>query len=93
MPEIAVLGIMSEMNLQLVTTQVLSPMLMNGHVVYSTNVMPQKTQLEDLKVLHRVAYNRPGSGIEIKKNLRKFNGFSYTKDDKKYQSKVMTVER
>lgn len=50
-------------------------------------------QLDELKVLHRVAYNRPGSGSEIKKNLRKFNGFSYTKDDKKYQSKVMTVER
>lgn len=54
---------------------------------------PQKMQLDELKVLHRVAYNRPGSGNEIKKNLRKFNGFSYTKDDKKYQSKVMTVER
>ena len=53
----------------------------------------QKIGIDELKVLHRVAYNRPGSGNEIKKNLRKFNGFPYTKDDKKYQGKLMTVER
>ncbi|XP_045599457.2 protein DEK [Procambarus clarkii] len=57
------------------------------------DAMITKMQADELKVLHRVAYSRPGSGTEIKKNLRKFNGFPFTKDDKKYQSKLSTVER
>lgn len=50
-------------------------------------------QVDDLKVLHRVAYSRPGSGNEVKKNLRKFNGFPFTKEDKKYNLKLSNVER
>lgn len=55
--------------------------------------MIMKMPVDDLKVLHRVAYSRPGSGSEVKKNLRKFNGFPFTKEDKKHQSKLSTVER
>ncbi|KAG7176277.1 DEK-like, partial [Homarus americanus] len=55
--------------------------------------MIMKMSTDELKVLHRVAYSRPGSGSEIKKNLRKFNGFPFNKEDKKYQSKLSTVER
>ncbi|KAK8739215.1 hypothetical protein OTU49_003537 [Cherax quadricarinatus] len=55
--------------------------------------MISKMSADELKVLHRVAYSRPGSSNEIKKNLRKFNGFPFTKEDKKYQSKLSIVER
>ncbi|XP_076033664.1 protein Dek isoform X2 [Oratosquilla oratoria] len=52
-----------------------------------------KTQAEDLKILHRICFGRAGTPAEIKKNLRKFNGFPFTKDDKKYSSKVSAVEK
>ncbi|XP_042889574.1 protein DEK-like [Penaeus japonicus] len=63
-----------------------------GDIPY-INAMIMKMQVDDLKVLHRVAYSRPGSGNEVKKNLRKFNGFPFTKEDKKYNLKLSNVER
>ncbi|XP_064112694.1 protein DEK-like [Macrobrachium nipponense] len=55
--------------------------------------MLKKTHQDELKVLHRVAYGRPGSGVEIKKNLRKFNGFGFTKEDKKFEGKSLSLEK
>lgn len=57
------------------------------------NAMITNVHGDELKVLHRVAYSRPGKGAEIKKNLRQFNGFSFTKDDKKYEAKILNIER
>ncbi|XP_066940412.1 protein DEK isoform X2 [Macrobrachium rosenbergii] len=55
--------------------------------------MLKKTHQDELKILHRVAYGRPGSGAEIKKNLRKFNGFAFTKEDRKFEAKALSLEK
>ncbi|KAK7079269.1 hypothetical protein SK128_000954 [Halocaridina rubra] len=57
------------------------------------DAMITNTHHDDLKLLHRIAFNRPGKGPEIKKNLRQFNGFTFTKDDKKFELKMSNVER
>ena len=41
----------------------------------------QKSSPEELKILHRLAFNRPGSAGEVKRNLRKFKGLSFGKED------------
>ncbi|KFM67737.1 Protein DEK, partial [Stegodyphus mimosarum] len=53
----------------------------------------QKNKLPDLKPLHRILFNRLGSGNEIKKNIRKFCGFAFEKNSKEYERKKATVER
>ncbi|KAK3880900.1 hypothetical protein Pcinc_014639 [Petrolisthes cinctipes] len=62
-----------------------------GDIPY-INAMITKLPMDELKILHRVAYGRPGSGVSIKRNLRKFNGYPFDKDDKKYQAKLSAVE-
>jgi len=55
--------------------------------------MIMKTGPEDLKFLHRLAYGRPGTANEIRKNLYKFKGFAFTKDDKAYERKKTSMEK
>lgn len=47
----------------------------------------QNTSTDDLKLLHRLAYNRPGTASEIKNNLYKFKGFPFSREDKEFERK------
>lgn len=53
----------------------------------------QKTKTDELKVLHRILFNRPGSGNEIKKNLRRFCGFTFTRDSPEYEKKKNNLDK
>lgn len=46
-----------------------------------------QVKAEDLKIIHRTLFDRPGSVAVIKKNIRKFNGFDFDKDDKRFEKK------
>ncbi|KAL1420732.1 hypothetical protein MTO96_004468 [Rhipicephalus appendiculatus] len=48
---------------------------------------------EGLKVLHRLLFGRPGAPSEIKKNLRKFNGFPFEKDSAEYLKRHKMVAK
>ncbi|KAJ8926026.1 hypothetical protein NQ315_009881, partial [Exocentrus adspersus] len=43
---------------------------------------------DDLKLLHRLLFKVPGKNTQIKKNIRKFNGFDFKKDSEEYTKKV-----
>ncbi|KAM7446956.1 hypothetical protein ABFA07_004779 [Porites harrisoni] len=47
----------------------------------------------ELKPLHKLLYGREGRVMEIKKNIRKFNGFAFEKDTKEYESKKQGLDR
>ncbi|XP_023242970.1 protein DEK-like isoform X1 [Centruroides sculpturatus] len=53
----------------------------------------QKSKVEELKILHRILFNRPGSGIEIRKNLRRFNGFPFTKESSEFEKKKNNLDK
>ncbi|XP_013788278.1 protein DEK-like [Limulus polyphemus] len=53
----------------------------------------QKQKADDLKLLHKFLFNRPGSVSEIKKNIRKFNGFPFTKDSPEFERKKAKLEK
>ncbi|KAB7506874.1 Protein DEK [Armadillidium nasatum] len=55
--------------------------------------MIQKTSTEDLKLLHRLAYNRPGTATEIKRNIYKFKGFPFSREDKALEKKRTSLEK
>ncbi|CAI9739783.1 protein DEK-like [Octopus vulgaris] len=46
-----------------------------------------RVKAENLKIIHRALFDRPGSLVEIKRNIRKFNGFDFGKDDKRFDKK------
>lgn len=48
---------------------------------------------EDLKLLHRVLFKTPGKTAIIKKNIKKFNGFDFTKDSDAFSKKVQAVSK
>lgn len=47
----------------------------------------QRYKVENLKLLHKVCFNRTGKVPVIKKNIRKFNGFDFDKDSTDYEKK------
>lgn len=47
----------------------------------------QKKKTDDLKVFHRVLFNRPGTTVLIKKNIRSFRGFSFSKSSPEFKKK------
>ncbi|XP_035232868.1 protein DEK-like, partial [Stegodyphus dumicola] len=53
----------------------------------------QRNKLPDLKPLHKILFNRVGSGNEIKKNIRKFCGFTFEKNSQEYERKKAVVEK
>jgi len=53
----------------------------------------QKTKTADLKNLHKILFNRPGSGNEIKKNIRKFSGFAFEEDSTEFSRKKASLEK
>ncbi|KAL9980328.1 hypothetical protein ACROYT_G008899 [Oculina patagonica] len=58
-----------------------------------TNYEIGRCNAGELKPLHKLLYGRDGRVLEIKKNIRKFNGFAFEKDSKEYESKKLGVER
>lgn len=53
----------------------------------------QKSKVEELKILHRILFNRPGSGNEIRKNLRRFNGFPFTNESSEFEKKKSNLDK
>lgn len=47
----------------------------------------QKNKSEELKIIHRLAFGRPGQSYEVKRNLRLFSGYSFDKSDDQYERK------
>lgn len=47
----------------------------------------------ELKPLHKLLFGRDGRATEIKKNIRKFNGFAFEKDSKEYEAKKLGLDR
>jgi len=46
-----------------------------------------RTNGEDLKPLHRFLFGKAGKTFEVKKNIRKFNGFAFEVDSQEYKKK------
>ncbi|XP_070556673.1 protein DEK-like [Ptychodera flava] len=47
----------------------------------------KKANSDALKPLHRLLFSRPGSAFEIKRNIRKFSGFPFSRDASDYEKK------
>ncbi|XP_027045575.1 protein DEK-like [Pocillopora damicornis] len=58
-----------------------------------TNYELGRSSAGELKPLHKLLYGREGRVMEVKKNIRKFNGFPFEKDSKDYEAKKLGVER
>jgi len=52
-----------------------------------------QTNADDLKPLHRFLFGRTAKNWEIKKNIRKFNGFAFEVNSKEYKKKKDFVEK
>uniref|UniRef100_V9KLE3 Protein DEK n=1 Tax=Callorhinchus milii TaxID=7868 RepID=V9KLE3_CALMI len=52
-----------------------------------------KTKAEDLRSLHKVLYNRPGSIATLKKNIRLFTGFPFENKDDQYKKKEELLKK
>ncbi|XP_067857746.1 protein DEK-like isoform X2 [Heptranchias perlo] len=52
-----------------------------------------KTKAEDLKSLHKVLYNRPGSLATLKKNIRLFTGFSFESGSDQHKKKEEVLKK
>ncbi|KAI0226492.1 Protein DEK, partial [Lamellibrachia satsuma] len=48
---------------------------------------------DELKPLHRVLYHRAGTTTEVKKNIRKFCGFTYAKNSADYDKRVQVIAK
>lgn len=48
---------------------------------------------DDLKLLHRLLYKTPGKTTLIKKNIKKFNGFDFTKNTEEYDKKIASAKK
>ncbi|KAH7964798.1 hypothetical protein HPB49_001387 [Dermacentor silvarum] len=53
----------------------------------------KRERSESLKGLHRLLFGHPGAPSEIKKNLRKFNGFPFEKDSAEYVKREKMVAK
>ncbi|XP_078098035.1 protein DEK-like isoform X1 [Mustelus asterias] len=52
-----------------------------------------KTKAEDLKSLHKILYNRPGSLATLKKNIRLFTGFSFESGSEQHKKKEEVLKK
>jgi hypothetical protein len=53
----------------------------------------QSGKHSELTLLHRLLYKRVGKAHEIKRNIREFSGFPFTKEDKEFESRKHTREK
>ncbi|XP_012939768.1 protein DEK [Aplysia californica] len=63
-----------------------------GDIPYIENSL-NKTKAIDLKPLHRILFFRPGSNMEIKKNLRQFSGVAQGKDSKDHARRMAALNK
>lgn len=47
---------------------------------------------DDLKLLHRLLFDTVGKTALLKKNIKKFNGFSFKKNSTEYDAKVTSAD-
>ncbi|XP_043575087.1 protein DEK isoform X4 [Chiloscyllium plagiosum] len=52
-----------------------------------------KTKAEDLKSLHKILYNRPGSLATLKRNIRLFAGFSFETGSEQHKKKEEVLKK
>ncbi|XP_078395409.1 protein DEK-like isoform X1 [Cetorhinus maximus] len=52
-----------------------------------------KTKAEDLKSLHKILYNRPGSLASLKRNIRLFTGFSFESGSEQHKKKEEVLKK
>ncbi|XP_048462644.1 protein DEK isoform X1 [Rhincodon typus] len=52
-----------------------------------------KTKAEDLKSLHKILYNRPGSLATLKRNIRLFTGFSFESGSEEHKKKEEVLKK
>lgn len=52
-----------------------------------------KTKAEDLKTLHKILYNRPGSVPTLKRNIRLFTGFSFEIGSDQHKKKEEVLKK
>ncbi|KAL5021589.1 hypothetical protein ScPMuIL_000744 [Solemya velum] len=53
----------------------------------------QKTKADDLKLLHKILYNRVAAANEIRRNIRQFCGYDFAKGDKEYEKKQAMLNK
>uniref|UniRef100_T1J8V0 Protein DEK n=1 Tax=Strigamia maritima TaxID=126957 RepID=T1J8V0_STRMM len=53
----------------------------------------QKMKVEDLKPLHKLLFNRAGAPNEIRKNIRRFNGFAFDKESSEFEKKKNSLDK
>jgi hypothetical protein len=53
----------------------------------------QRAKPEDLKIIHRLCFGKPGKAATTKKNIKKFNGFEYSVDSAEYKKKKEYVDK
>uniref|UniRef100_A0A1B6CRB1 DEK-C domain-containing protein n=1 Tax=Clastoptera arizonana TaxID=38151 RepID=A0A1B6CRB1_9HEMI len=53
----------------------------------------QRYNIETLKPLHKICFNRVGKPHVIKKNIRKFNGYDFKKDSTEYEKKKQVISK
>ncbi|XP_064626559.1 protein DEK-like [Lineus longissimus] len=52
-----------------------------------------KTSSDDCKILHRTIYGRPGTVSMVKRNLRKFCGFTFSEDSPEFNKKKSNLAK
>uniref|UniRef100_UPI00358F465D protein DEK-like n=1 Tax=Myxine glutinosa TaxID=7769 RepID=UPI00358F465D len=52
-----------------------------------------RMKAEELKALHRILFNRMGQTYEVKKNIRQFSGFPFSKSDKLFKKKEESLKK
>jgi len=53
----------------------------------------QNVKHTEMTLLHRLLFKRPGTAHEIKRNIREFSGFLFTKEDKEFESRKHLLEK
>uniref|UniRef100_A0A1B6MIJ9 Protein DEK n=1 Tax=Graphocephala atropunctata TaxID=36148 RepID=A0A1B6MIJ9_9HEMI len=53
----------------------------------------QRAKVDDLKLLHRLCFGKPGKADILKKNIRKFKGYEFEEASDDYEKKKVTIEK
>jgi hypothetical protein len=56
--------------------------------IFSVNKELTKSQPDNLKIVHKLCFNRVGKATLLRKNLRKFCGFEFAENSTEYNKKL-----
>jgi hypothetical protein len=56
--------------------------------IFSVNKELAKGQPDNLKIVHKLCFNRVGKATVLRKNLRKFCGFDFAEESAEYNKKL-----